>query len=132
MQTLRNKVNILILIVATGLFLSARGYAQTFYVEPTEKGFEKKISEKLDFAGIKLSPSKDQSQYTISYHYQQNKKNYKFESYIKVTDSKTDTEVYRTSVEKKAANAFNGYQAMPAIVTKLTEKELLPKLQRGL
>jgi hypothetical protein len=82
------------------LLLSSGAYAQTFYVEPTEKGFEKKISEKLDFAGMKLAPSKEQSEYTITYHYQQNQRNNKFESYVKVTDSKTGAEVYLGISEK--------------------------------
>lgn len=114
------------------LFAPSIALCQTFFVVPTEKNFERTIIEKLDFAGIKITKIKDHAQYIITYHYQQNKRNYKFESYIKVSDAKNESEIFRTSVEKKAANAFNGYQAMPAILTKLTEKELLPKIQSGL
>ncbi len=123
---MKNTFFLYLLLLSTGVF------GQTFYVEPTEKGFEKKISEKLDFAGIKLSPEKTGSKYTISYHFQQNRKNYKYEAYIKVVETESGKDVYRTPVEKKAANAFNGYQAVPAIISKLTEKDLLPALQKGL
>lgn len=113
------------------LLLSSGVFGQTFYVEPTEKGFEREIVERIGFAGFKTVAKKEDSKYTISYHYQQNRRNHKFEAYIKVVDSKSDTEVFRTSVAKRASNAFNGYQAMPSIISKLAEEELLPKLQKG-
>nr|WP_295931505.1 hypothetical protein [uncultured Dyadobacter sp.] len=121
----------MIRILCFFLLLSSAAFSQAFYVEPTEKGFEKEIIERIGFAGFKTVAKKEDSQFTVSYHYQQNRRNHKFEAYIKVVDSKSDTEVYRTSVAKRAANAFNGYQAMPAIISKLAEEELLPRLQKG-
>jgi len=105
--------------------------AQIFYVEPTEKGFEKEITSKLDFNGYKLSRMPDQSDYTIKHHYQKNSKNYKFEGYITVSDSKTGNEVYRTEIVKKPANAFNGYQTMPQVIAILVDKQLLPELKNN-
>lgn len=105
--------------------------AQVFYVEPTEKGFEKEIYQKLDFEGLSVTQNKSEADYIVSYHYQKNRRNYKYEGYIKVSD-KQGNEVYRTTTLKKAANAFNGYQALPVVVAQLTDKELIPKLKSGI
>lgn len=115
-----------------GLFLSVMSsYAQTYYVEPTGKGFEKEISQKLDFEGIKIAQSKEVADYTLSLHYQKNNRNKKFEGYVKAVD-KSGTEVYRSKVVAKAASAFNGYQAIPSVLATIIDKDLLPALKKGL
>jgi hypothetical protein len=108
-----------------------QAFAQYFYIEQTEKGFEKEIISKMDFNGYKIVKTPDQSDYTIRHHYQKNSKNYKFEGYITISNSKDDNEVYRTEIVKKPANAFNGYQAMPQIIGILCDKHLLPELTKN-
>ena len=41
--------------LSVGFLSTSPAFSQTFYVKPTEKGFEKKISEKLNYDGFKLS-----------------------------------------------------------------------------
>lgn len=119
------------LLLTLLLMIPFASMAQVFYVEPTEKGFEKEISQKLDFEGFKVTHEKSSADFIVSYHYQKNRKNYKFEGYIKVSD-KSGNEIYRTTTIAKAASAFNGYQAVPVVVAQLTEKELVPKLKSGI
>ncbi|MET7253568.1 hypothetical protein [Dyadobacter fermentans] len=115
------------------LLLPFGAFAQTFFVEPTEKGFEKEVIQKLDFAGIKLVKEKTDADYLISTHYQKVKSINlgTYAAYMAVSD-KQGFEVYRTKTKKKQANIYNGYQAVPAVLVLLTEKDLIPRLQKGL
>lgn len=115
------------------LLLSSSAFGQSYYVEPTEKGFEKEIIQKLDFAGVKLSKDKTEADFLISTHFQKVKSINAgtYAAYITVAD-KEGNEVYRTATKKKQANIYNGYQAVPAALNVLTEKELLPRLQKGI
>lgn len=106
------------------------GFGQTFYVEPTEKGFEERISRKLEFEGYTLKEKDSSPDYSISFRYQQNRKNKKYEGYFVVL--KNQDEVYKTSIVKKPASAFNGYNAVPSIIDQLMEKELIPEIKKGL
>lgn len=106
-------------------------FAQIFYVDPTDKGFEKEIISKMDFNGYKLARTPDLSDFIIRHHYQKNSKNYKFEGYITISKAKDGNEIYRTEIVKKPANAFNGYQAMPQVMAILCDKHLLPELSKN-
>ena len=115
------------------LLLSAGCFGQSFYVEPTEKGFEKEVIQKLDFAGIKIAKHKAEADFIVSMHFQKVKSINAgtYAAYMTVAD-KEGKEVYRTETRKKQANIYNGYQAVPAALSLLTEKELLPRLQKGI
>lgn len=108
-------------------------FGQTFYVEPTEKGFEETVSQILEYNSIKTTKVKEEANFVISHYFQKVKSINvgSYEAYIKVVD-KSGKEVFTTSKKKKQANAYNGYNAVPAILDILTKKELVPEIKKGL
>lgn len=106
--------------------LSAR--AQKFYVEPTEKGFEKDIVSKMRYDGYALTESQADADYKVEclvdgkYNAWAIKK--MFHGYVRISDSKTGSEVARTKEVGKSPSAYNGFQAGPAIMSKIAKSEL--------
>ncbi|CAG5009432.1 hypothetical protein DYBT9275_04497 [Dyadobacter sp. CECT 9275] len=115
-------------LLALLMFVPFVGFGQVFYVAPTEKGFENKIVEKMKSDGYKLAASKESSDYVIdclvdgSYKAISVKKN--FHGYLKISDTKTGNEIYRTEEVGGSPSVFNGYQAGSAIMEKIAKKHL--------
>lgn len=114
------------------LLVSGASFGQSFFVQPTEKGYEKDIINKLEFAGYKVT-NESEADYIVTHRYQKVKSINAgtYEGYILIND-KSGKEVFRTNTKKKQANAYNGYQAVPAILSLLTDKELIPKIKSEL
>lgn len=122
----------LILSLLFSLFTLA-GYGQTFYVEPTEKGFEERIVNNFEFNSIKTTKEKEAANYIVKYYFQKVKSINvgTYEAFIRIEDSEGN-KIFETSKKKKQANAYNGYNAVPAVLDILCKKELIPKIQKGL
>jgi hypothetical protein len=109
------------------------GKAQTFYVEPTEKGFEKKIAEKMSYDGYRLTESPESADYIIrtfltgQYNAFAIKK--MFHGYAIVIDNKTQAEIARTKEVGKNPSGANGMQAGQAIMAEIAKKYLPPILK---
>lgn len=119
----------------SALLLSAgHCFAQTFYVEPTEKGFESKIIDKLKYEGYKLTAVKDSSNYIIEClvngQYSAWKIGKMFHGYVKITDTKTGIEISRTKEVGKSPSAYNGFQAGPKIMAIIADKYLIPAIKK--
>jgi hypothetical protein len=105
--------------------------AQTFFVEPTEKGFEKKILEKLKYDGRKTTDKKEESDYTIqSLITQTSKINSMYKGYIKIIDTKTGNEAARSKEVRRGAVAVNGFNAGNNIFEVIADKHLVPELKK--
>ena len=113
------------------LLLSSGTFAQTFYVVPTEKGFEKMISEKLNYDGYKLAPDAESADYRIECLIRQTSKfNSMYKGYIRISD-KSGKEVARSEEVRKGAVAINGYNAGANIFGVIADKHL-PRILKSL
>lgn len=119
-----------IIIVITILKIST-GFSQSFYVEPTEKGFEKKITEKLKYDGHKLVDQKSESDYTLTCLITQTSKiNSMYKGYLRIDDSKTGKEVSRTKEVRRGAVAVNGFNAGNNIFQVIADKYLEEEIKK--
>jgi hypothetical protein len=126
----RNKHIITILLLAAAMS-KGRSFAQTFYVKPTEKGFEKKISEKLNYDGYKLSTDSSTYDYKIECLIRQTSKfNSMYKGYIRISD-KSGKEVARSEEVRRGAAAINGFNAGANIFGVIANKHL-PRLLKEL
>jgi hypothetical protein len=127
-------MNKLILSLLIGFSAFQTTFAQTFFVEPSEKGFESKIIDKMKYNGYKLSDTKEGSDFTIQCfldgHYNYWKFGPMFRGYVKISDSKTGDEVSRTKEVGKSPNIYNGMQAGPKIMSVIADKYLIPELNK--
>ncbi|CAG5072867.1 hypothetical protein DYBT9623_04407 [Dyadobacter sp. CECT 9623] len=106
------------------LLISSGAFAQTFYVEPTEKGFEKKIIEKLKYDSYKVTADSSAYDYKIECLIRQTSKfNSMYKGYIRISD-KTGKEVARSEEVRKGAVAVNGFNAADNIFGVIAEKQL--------
>lgn len=105
------------------VFFSSK--AQTFYIQPTDKGYEQKVREKMDYDGYKFAKEEKDADYKIECLVQTvSTVNLRYKGYVRVTDIKTGKEVGRTKELSKKATAFRGYNAANAIFKNLAEDEL--------
>lgn len=117
------KILLFVLILTSGC-----SFGQTFYLEPTEKGFEKKISEKLNYDGYKITDV-EKADFKIECLIQQTSKfNSMYKGYIRITD-KSGKEVARSKEVKKGAVAVNGFNAGANIFGTIADKYLIPLIQ---
>lgn len=120
----------LFLILFVFVLANFSSYGQVFYVEPTEKGFENKIVEKMKYEGFKVVTEKQSSDYTIEClitgQYNAFKVGHSHRGYVRTLDSKTGDEVARTKEVAMTPAAVNGFQAGPKIMHVISEKHLLP------
>ncbi len=101
------------------------GYSQTFYVEPTEKGFEKHISEKLKYEGYKLTSESEEADFKIEcLIHQTSKFNSMYKGFVKISD-KGGKEITRTKEVRKGAVAANGFNAGANIFSVIANKYLI-------
>lgn len=101
-------------------------WAQTFFVEKTEKGFESKIIEKIKYEGYKLSNQKEMSDFTLVCLISQTSKlNSMYKGYLKIEDSKTGKEISRSKEVRRGAVAVNGFNAGNNIFQVIADKQLL-------
>ena len=113
------------------LLLSSGAFGQTFYVEPTEKGFEKKISEKLNYDGYKLSTDPASYDYKIECLIRQTSKfNSMYKGYIRISD-KSGKEVARSEEVRRGAVAVNGFNAGANVFGVIADKHL-PRILKEL
>lgn len=116
------------------MFVISEADAQIFYVEPSEKGFESKIVDKLKYEGYRLTTAKEESDFTIQClsdgHYNAWKIGAMFKGYVKVIDSKTGIEIARTKEVGKSPSIYNGMQAVPKIMSVIADKYLIPMIRK--
>ncbi|KAA6441473.1 hypothetical protein FEM33_01690 [Dyadobacter flavalbus] len=116
------------------IFVSFLSFGQKFYVEPTEKGYEVPVIEKMRYENYILTETKAESDYTVQClldgHYNAWKLGSMFKGYIRINDSKTDKEVARTKEVGKSPSLYNGFQAGPKIMQVISDKHLLPILRK--
>lgn len=109
-------------------------YAQTFYVQPSEKKFATKIIEKMKYEGYKLTDQKESSDFTVdclvSGQYNFWKIGNMFHGYVKVSDTKTGNEITRTKEVGKSPTWYNGLQAGPKIMAVIADKYLDKELTK--
>lgn len=120
------------ILVPILLLVSSFSFGQIIYVEPTEYGYEKLISEKLRYDGYKLSSTEEGADYKIECFAtgQYNAFSFKdmFHGYAKLTDIKSGSEISRT--KEIGTNAYNVRQAgkrIMAIIVKKHMKDITPK-----
>lgn len=124
------------LIVSTGLFVfcAVDSAAQSFFVTPTEKGFEDKIVSKIKYEGYKLADTKESADYIVDClvdgQYNAWKIGSMFHGYVKISDAKIGEEVARTKEVGKSPAAVNGYQAGPRIMAVIADKYLKKELDK--
>lgn len=105
----------LLLALTFGL-VSYSSQSQTFYVKPTEEGYEVPIRQKIEYEGYRVTTDDKKADYKIDCLIQPYKgQKFKFIGYVKVTDIKTGQEVGRTKEIKQRVTAFVGYNAGKAI-----------------
>ncbi len=121
------------LILFLLLFFPALSFAQTFYVEPTEFEYEKKVSEQLRFDGYKLTQDRQSADFKVECfatgQYNTWKMKDMFKGYLKISDAKTGVELART--KEIGANAYNIKQAGNKIMAQINKK-YLPELIKTL
>ncbi|MNT13154.1 hypothetical protein D3C72_1481130 [compost metagenome] len=114
-------------LIFTILLGSAFYYAdaQKFYIQTTDKGYETKVQEKMNYDGYSLVSSEREADYKIECLVATiSAANLKYKGYIRVTDIKTGKEVGRTKEISKKATIFRGYNAANAIFEELSQKQL--------
>lgn len=114
----------LLLALSFGL-VSYISHAQTFYIQPTEKGYEDNVRQKMDYEGYKLVSAEGSADYRVDCLLKPYKGNkYKFIGYVRITNLKTGQEVGRTEEVKKRVTAFIGYNAGNAIFKEIAAEYL--------
>lgn len=128
---MKTKAFSLFLGPAVALMVSLKVCAQSFYVIPAEKGFESKIVDKIRSDAYKLTDSESAADYKIECivtgAYRTAvliKKKKDFYGYVRITDGKNGNEIARTEEVGKIPSIYNGYQAGPAIMSKIARKYL--------
>lgn len=107
------------------LLFSSAAFGQTFYVEPTGKGFDEKITEKLKYDNFNVTSDSTSYDYKIECLIRQTSKlNSMYKGYIRVTD-KAGKEVARSEEVRRGAVAVNGFNAGANIFGVIAEKHLL-------
>lgn len=120
-----------LLLFITIIGYSVTGFSQTFYVEPTGKGFEKKITEKLKYDGHKVVDQKSESDYTLTCLITQTSKiNSMYKGCLRINDSKTGKEVSRTKEVRRGAVAVNGFNAGNNIFQVIADKYLEEEIKK--
>src|SRR5688572_18057124 len=122
------------LLLPSFLFLTLTANAQTFYVEPTEKGFEQSIVDKMKYKSCKLTENKIESDVTVKCVVDERYKFWTFgkmfHGYVKFNDTRTGQELARTKQVGKSPIPANGFQAVPRIMQVIADKHLLPVLAK--
>lgn len=100
--------------------------AQTFYVEPTEYGYENKIIDKLRYDGYKVVKTEAEATHKVECFAtgQYNAFSLKdmFHGYAKLTDLKSGLELART--KEIGTNAYNVKQAGNRIMATIAKKHM--------
>lgn len=99
------------------------GSGQTFYVEPTTFGYEKKIYEQLRFDGFKLTEREEDADYKVECFGTTGKP---YQGYVKITDAKTGAEVSKSKTI--STSAYNPRHAGNKIMGKIASGSYWKKL----
>lgn len=100
-------------------------------MEPTEKGFEKKIADKLKYDGLSVVSSDSSSyDYKIECLIRQTSKfNSMYKGYVRISD-RSGKELARSEEVRRGAVATNGYNAGANIFGVIAEKQLPGLIQK--
>lgn len=132
---MKSKILFLFLLPALAIAISSKVCAQSFYVIPTEKGFESKIIEKMRSDGYKLTEQESVADYKVecvtSGEYKVVTFKNSFHGYVRITDRTNGKEVARTEEVGKTPSVYNGYNAGPAIMDKIAKKYLKKALDKA-
>jgi len=97
---------------------------QVFYVEPTDKGFEKEIIDVLKYKGYKVSENKADADFVIECHIiQTSKLNSMYKGFVRIND-KTGNKLIESKEVRKGAVAVNGFNAGKDIFQTIGKKYL--------
>jgi|GEM_PF-4127400 len=111
--------------------ISLTGTSQTFYVEPTEKGFEKDFIEKMRFDGYDLTKDEDSADYIVKLFIKQSDQVATiYQGFITVEDDSGNT-LSKSTVIKTTATVANRYNAAGHIFKKIYDKQF-PKMVASL
>lgn len=120
----------LLLTLSCGLAFHSLN-AQTFYIKPTEEGYETPIKQKIEYEGYQTTTDQKSADYKVDCLMQPYKgQKFKFIGYVKVTNLKTSQEVGRTKEVKQRVTAFVGYNAGKAIFKDIAEDYLIDLLKQ--
>lgn len=134
-QKMKPKILFLFLLPALALVVSSKVYAQSFYVLPTEKGFESKITDKIRSEGYKLAANESGADYKVECivtgEYKALALKNSFQGYVRITDRTTGKEVAKTEQVGRTPSVYNGFNAGPAIMEKIAKKYLTEALDKA-
>lgn len=98
--------------------------AQVFYVEPTEKGYEKEMIENMRYDGYKVVEQKQSSEYTIRCFVRQSSKLASaYRGYLLTIENTDGAVVARSEEFRTTATLANGYNAAGYIFKKIYKKQ---------
>jgi hypothetical protein len=119
----------LLLTLSLGLVYHSSN-AQTFYVQPSKKGYEEAVRQKMDYEGYKLVDNDTLADYKVDCLMQPYKgQKFKFIGCVRITNTKTGQEVGRTKEVKQRVTAFVGYNAGKAIFKDIAQDYLIDLLK---
>lgn len=132
---MKSKIIIFFLLPALAIVISSKVCAQSFYVLPTEKGFESKIIDKMRSDGYKLAENESGADYKVECITTGNYKAVSFKNsfhgYVRITNRKNGNEVAKTEEVGKTPSVYNGFNAGPAIMEKIAKKYLKKALDKA-
>lgn len=106
------------------IMLPVFALGQTFYVEPTEKGFEKEIYDALKYKGYKVADNKSEADFIVECLITQTSKfNSMYKGFIRIND-KSGNKLIESKEVRKGAVAINGFNAGKDIFHTIGKKYL--------
>lgn len=119
------------LLITLLVLVPVLGFGQTFYVDPTDSGYEKEIVEALKYNGTPTTDSMAEADYRIECKVTQSKQFYFLHrGFVRIVD-KDGREVSRSKELKRGAGPINRFNPRRAIFSTIGKK-YLPEMVKSL